>query len=476
MAEDQAQGPATGIVITRLAGKLFTRLFVIFGVSVLLAGASGSFAAWFFFREYQSFDSLGADVLASLLKMGITCSVALLVVFLFCFFSETWPSLVEQRESPHVRAARIGGWRVLLGLTLTVLPLGLLPSLASTGAFVRENWALGLDTLGGLLLMVPLLEFATTLAVIMGSAGLALLLFAQSRTFSNEFVTFILIYLGLVLGHFHVVELMQRLMQPFPEVPRLIQDHNAVVQKGALHHAWLFAVYAAWVPFLIYLERARGTDRARASPRADPVVANDVSPASTAPSGPPPRITTVDWAQIDRRFKHSKYALRPKIGLAPSRGAFTQVYSVDEGTLVFSSRTNLFIFGTIRLYAAADAQDEVSEILLINRKGILLAEFEVIDPTTKEKIAAVMRKLGVGWRLLDPHGREIGFAERVGDSLGSATYQVDVGGVRVATFVWSYVLVPELLVDFSEDVNHLLDRRLGIAQALILYINNLRFV
>jgi hypothetical protein len=60
---------------------------------------------------------------------------------------------------------------------------------------------------------------------------------------------------------------------------------------------------------------------------------------------------------------------------------------------------------------------------------------------------------------------------RDSESLGHATYHAWIGAHQAGTLMWSNVLKPALEIDYSADPDRLLDRRLGVALGLLLFID-----
>ncbi len=180
-------------------------------------------------------------------------------------------------------------------------------------------------------------------------------------------------------------------------------------------------------------------------------------------------------------FSHQKYLIRRKI--LKMLGAAFHIYDPD-GNVAFYSRMKAFkLKEDIRLYTGEDMQEEV---LTIKARKILdfSAAYDVVDPTTNEKVGVLKRKgfksiLKDEWIFMDANDRDIGLIKedstflamfrRVLTSLVPQTYNGFIGDTQVCTFKQNFnPFVIKITLDFSRDTQNLLDRRLGIAAAVLL--------
>jgi uncharacterized protein YxjI len=181
------------------------------------------------------------------------------------------------------------------------------------------------------------------------------------------------------------------------------------------------------------------------------------------------------------RFSHQKYLVRRKI--LKLFGAAFHIYDPD-GNVAFYSRMKAFkLKEDIRLYTGEDMQEEV---LTIKARKILdfSAAYDVVDPTTNEKVGVLKRKgfksiFKDEWIFMDANDRDIGLIKedstflamlrRVLTSLVPQTYNGFIGDTQVCTFKQNFnPFVIKITLDFSRDTQNLLDRRLGIAAAVLL--------
>ncbi|HVL82231.1 MAG TPA: hypothetical protein VM840_11650 [Actinomycetota bacterium] len=184
---------------------------------------------------------------------------------------------------------------------------------------------------------------------------------------------------------------------------------------------------------------------------------------------------------MDPRFTHPRYLLRKKF-LKLLGGEFR--ISDPSGQIAFFARQKVKLKEDIRLYT----DDSMStEVLTIHaRKAIdFSAAYDVLDPAAGETVGALRRKglrsmLRDEWVILDAAENEIGAVQE--ESMFSAilrrtvlgallpqTFLVTVGGQQVARFHQRFnPFVKQIDLDFTPDTGSLLDRRLGIAAAVLL--------
>ena len=184
---------------------------------------------------------------------------------------------------------------------------------------------------------------------------------------------------------------------------------------------------------------------------------------------------------IPEAFTHESYLVRRKI--LKLFGAAFHIYN-PNGRVVFYSKMKAFkLKEDIRLYTGEDMQTEV--LTIIARQIIdFSAAYDVIDPTTNTKVGALKRKglksvLKDEWIIMDAEDREIGFIKedsmllalirRFLTNLIPQKYYGELEGEKVCLFKQNFnPFVMKINLDFSMDRKGLLDRRLGIAGAVLL--------
>ncbi|MFP2907738.1 hypothetical protein ACLESD_22360 [Pyxidicoccus sp. 3LFB2] len=181
------------------------------------------------------------------------------------------------------------------------------------------------------------------------------------------------------------------------------------------------------------------------------------------------------------RFGQSRFMIRRQF-FKLFGGAF-HIYD-EAGNVAFYSKMKAFkLKEDLRIYSGEDMSQE---LLTIQARSILDigATYDVTDATTGERVGALRRKglrsiLRDEWLVLDVNGAEIGKIEE--DSMVMAlvrrfltnlipqTFSGTVGGAPVLNFRQRFnPFIAKIDLDFSADTQGRLDRRLGIAAAVLL--------
>jgi hypothetical protein len=158
-----------------------------------------------------------------------------------------------------------------------------------------------------------------------------------------------------------------------------------------------------------------------------------------------------------------------------------RVLDPAENLVLFSRQKAFKLREDFRVWTGEDMQTEV--LWMQARKIIDFASaYDVIDSTTGQKVGAFKRKglksiVRDEWILMDADDQEIGLFQE--DSVAMAIlrrligwvpqkFHMDVGAAHVANLRQNWnPFVLKTTVDFSPDTQGLLDRRLGIAMAIL---------
>ena len=180
-------------------------------------------------------------------------------------------------------------------------------------------------------------------------------------------------------------------------------------------------------------------------------------------------------------FAHTRYLLKRQVFALT--GKF-RVYAPDGSLALFSEQKMFRLREDIRLYAD---EGKVRELLWIQARQIIdfSAAYDVVDSTTGVKIGGLRRR-GVRsmfrdtWDFMDAADQPLGVLTEDSLALGllrrfllgsllPQNYDVRIGETRVADLRQRFNLFRyELEVDFSFDPSNRLDRRLGLAAAILL--------
>ncbi|MDQ0902021.1 MULTISPECIES: hypothetical protein [unclassified Paenibacillus] len=184
---------------------------------------------------------------------------------------------------------------------------------------------------------------------------------------------------------------------------------------------------------------------------------------------------------MNPKFNHQKFVVRKQI--LSLVGAKIDIFDIDEKAILFSKMKAFKLKEDIRLYGDETMQDE---LISIQARNIIdfSAIFDVVDVETGHKIGSLRRKgmksiFKDEWALLSPSDSEIGLIKednallallrRFLTNLIPQHYIVEMNGTKVAEFKQNFnPFVQKLNLDFSADHNDKLDRRLGLAAAVLL--------
>ncbi|QRK11550.1 hypothetical protein JQX13_16630 [Archangium violaceum] len=181
------------------------------------------------------------------------------------------------------------------------------------------------------------------------------------------------------------------------------------------------------------------------------------------------------------RFGQRRYMIRRKF-FKLFGGAF-HIYD-EAGNVAFYSKMKAFkLKEDLRVFTGEDMQEQVLSIQARNILDIS-ATYDVTDPQTGRKVGALRRKglksiLRDEWLILDVNDQEVGtiqedsmllaIVRRFLTTLVPQTFQGAVGGAPVFTFRQHFnPFIQKISLDFSADTSGRLDRRLGIAAAILL--------
>jgi len=185
---------------------------------------------------------------------------------------------------------------------------------------------------------------------------------------------------------------------------------------------------------------------------------------------------------VSRVFNHSSYLVRRKI--LKLFGASFHIFDPDGNVVFFSSQKAFKLKEDIRIYTGEDMQ---TEVLTIQARRIIdiAATYDVYDPAIAgTKIGALKRKgmksiIQDEWIIMDAQDNEIGLIKedslllamvrRLLTNLVPQRFAGFISGAEVCTFKQNFnPFVLKVTLDFSMDTQNLLDRRLGIAAAVLL--------
>ena len=195
-------------------------------------------------------------------------------------------------------------------------------------------------------------------------------------------------------------------------------------------------------------------------------------------------MTTTHADPLSQALSHDRFTVRAKI--LSFLGQKFHVYDPAGNVVLFCKMRAFKLKEDIVLYAG-EAQE--TPVLSIKARSIIDfgAAYDVMDLTTGEKVGALRRQgmksmLRDAWLMLGPNDQELATVQEDGQIKALVRRFVDAasifmpqafhgeaGGRRVFEMRQNFnPLVRKLECDFSADTSRLIDRRLGMAAAILL--------
>jgi uncharacterized protein YxjI len=188
-----------------------------------------------------------------------------------------------------------------------------------------------------------------------------------------------------------------------------------------------------------------------------------------------------EQSAVPQVFQYTNYLVRRKV--FKLLGAAFHIYDPSGNVAFYSNQKAFKLKEDIRVYTGEDMR---TEVLNIFARQVLdfSATYDVFDPRNNLKVGALKRKgmksiLKDEWIIMDAQDREIGLIQednmflalirRFVINLIPQQYSGMVNGKQVCLFKQNFnPFVMKISLDYSMDTSGLLDRRLGIAGAILL--------
>ncbi|WP_027084834.1 hypothetical protein [Cohnella panacarvi] len=186
---------------------------------------------------------------------------------------------------------------------------------------------------------------------------------------------------------------------------------------------------------------------------------------------------------MNPKFTHTQYLVRKQI--LTLAGAKIDIFDGNGQPILYSQMKAFKLKEDIRLFSDDTMQEE---LLSIQARSVIdfSATYDVVDSVTGENLGSLRRKgmksmLKDEWVILDRSETEVGLIKedspwmallrRFLTNLIPQKFHVEMNGERVAFFKQDLnPFVGKLNLDFSLDTNQRLDRRLGLAAAVLLIV------
>lgn len=194
---------------------------------------------------------------------------------------------------------------------------------------------------------------------------------------------------------------------------------------------------------------------------------------------------------MGERFNKQKYVIRKRI-LKLIRRAF-DIYDLQGYVCFYVEGIGVYIrfydeSKYIRFYGDESKQDELLIIEARKRRNIIDFSliYDVIDSKTGKRVGALRRKelesfIQVEWEILDVNDQILGFIKEE-DNLFLALIRSLLPFIRPKKYagyfgdkmVWHFKrnfnpFVPKMFLDMSYDSENIMDNRMGIAAAVLLF-------
>ncbi|GMK41504.1 hypothetical protein PCCS19_45610 [Paenibacillus sp. CCS19] len=184
---------------------------------------------------------------------------------------------------------------------------------------------------------------------------------------------------------------------------------------------------------------------------------------------------------MNSKFANTKYLVRKQI--LSLLGAKFEIFDENEQVVMFSQMKAFKLKEDIRLYSDESMQQE---LITIQARSVIdfSATYDVVDAVTGENLGSLRRKgmksiLKDEWVILNASEEEVGLIQedsvmmallrRFLTNLIPQKFSVSLRGNKVTEFKQNFnPFVSKLNVDFSLDTNNELDRRLGLAAAILM--------
>ncbi len=450
------------------------------GGAILVAGTIAGLAAGLFCVKFVAAATgapqLSADaVCRNLLRFGTTSLLTGLAIAVFLAVSRGWSRPVPSAEPTTMprpvpdNERRASGWLLLLASALIALPVGTVRAAIPALGFVEQHFERLSQSLDGMLLMAPLFGLTTTATLFVGELAVLLLFLARHPLFPRAYIVLAMAHLGFLLGLHNALEGTRLITTLAGSQFPILQQHEVTMAAVVRNLSWLLGAHGIAIPLVLLPGAVRTTfaNRLPGSPYGQPL---PVIPAATAPRQPERSAMSVQTGAAGvGPFQGAKYFVRATYLSWPLAGVL-KVNDLDSGRTFTARIVPLQLRPTIEVYSE---RREKTQLLKIKSQGVLAmgAWFDILDGATHETVGAVKKKFASDWLIHDRQRQPIGVVTQSRASLGFGEYVAYIGQHPVASFTWSNVLKPALGIDLSGDNPQLLDRRLGIALGVLLFVN-----
>jgi hypothetical protein len=472
-----------------LGGRLLLAA-VMAGVATFAGGALGGLLFGFQCRALTSNDTgklppLAATICESFLGFGTACLGTGVAVGLV-MATTGWRRSASDPKSPSAyqwpddgRRARTAGappapvtWLLVPAFLLIVTLLSTWLAASQAIHFVALHFATLSHGLDGLLLMPPGFTLGTAGTLLLGELGLLLLLSARSPLFPPTYVLLAVAHLGLIVCNRSLLGAIRSISEPAGSELPILQTVESVVAAAVPGLIWSLVAHAGALPFLML-----AGVRALFSPRHPPARISPRPPTAPAPSVEPVTSASVPLQAMWPRPAlgaepglGTKYFLRATFLAWPFAGRI-RINGLEDASTLTASLTPLRPRPTIQVWLETP-RGRVHIVTMESRHLLGFGnKFDIRDGARQEPLAVVKKLFAANWLVYGPTGDLAAVVTKERSGLGTAAFVARIGERPVASFAWSNAMRPALEADFSADAERLIDRRLGVALGVLLFVN-----
>src|SRR5262245_39383791 len=475
-------------------GRRFILVACLTGIATFAGGTLGGFLSGSLCRTLSTDNRGGRPQLAdaictSFLGFGAVCLATAVVVCLVVVAAAsrrsrsdrasseaTWPE--QGRASPAEVRPDVGAWLLIL-LALILIATVVTTWVAGSPAvrFLVQNFMRFSQGLDGVVLMPPGFVLGATGTLLFSELGLLLLLWARSSLFPRVYVVVAVAHLGVIVCNRAMVDAIRSVSSPAGAELPILHVVEAIVAAAAKSLIWPLIAHAAGLPLLL-LEQARALFRPQPLPfsgrgqvvgekigqhRAAAAAAGlfeTPAAASIRPRAP----SAADLAELGTRF-----SVRSVFMAWPVAGRL-RIEDVAHARTLTATVAAFRPWPTLEVWLERRERTRIVTIESRHLFGLGNA-FDVSDSVTGELLAAVKKPFDADWLVHDAAGDLAVVVTRTSTGLGTATFVAMAAERPVASFTWSNVLRPSLQIDLSKHADRSLDRRLGVALGVLLFVN-----
>ena len=445
------------------------------GTATFAGGTLGGFLSGSLCQTLTTDDSGGRPQLAdaicgSFLGFGAVCLATAVVVCLVV-------TMAAWRRSRSDRASSSQG-AVVLAVILIATVVTTWVAGSPAVRFLVQNFMRFSQGLDGVVLMPPGFVLGATGTLLFSQLGLLLLLWARSPLFPRVYVVVAVAHLGLIVCIRAMVDAVRSIASPAGAELPMLQVLETIVAATAKDLIWPLAAHAAGLPLLM-LEQARALFSSQAPPfsrrggAAGEKMGQRGAPAAVAglfeTSAAANIRGRVPGAPADLAELGTRFSVRPVFMAWPVAGRL-RVEDVDHARTLTATVATFRPWPTIEVWLERRERTRIVTIESRHLLGLGNA-FDVSDGVTGELLASVKKPFAADWLVHDAAGDLAAVVTRASTGLGAATYVAMATERPVASFAWSNVLRPSLEIDLSKDADRWLDRRLGVALGILLFVN-----